>query len=605
MKFILHAAVDEASIERNLGRSEYSYFFVMKAFRPALERIGTVVVVRDPATEVDPIYEQAVADGEPCLHLAFAPPHKAPVDLKCPTVAVVAWEFSNIPDEIWGDEPRNDWRYVLARHGRCIVLSNYTAAAIRTAMGADFPVAAIVAPVTNEDADVRGPRTSWIAPIELVVRGHVIDSRADTTRFIPDEAEAPPESAPVFEIEPTFEIEPSQEAEPPQVDLVPEAEPLQIAEAGPAVEVAIDTSHPVEIFEAPAPPPSHDPLLPPRTLRYRFGVTKRHLLEWYREALKDLMPRPVAVVISRSGGLAERAVYRWLGKGWRLPEQIEPPIVEVAVVPVVIEVVPEPEPEPVPEPEPPPSPPQPLPDPLPPAFGVTLAGVVYTSVFNPKDGRKNWIDLVTGFCWAFRDVDDAVLVLKMIQNDADTYQGTLAVLLDRLAPFKCRVVTIQSFLADADFQKLIGATSYYVNGSNCEGLCLPLMEFMAAGCPVIAPVHTAMADYVDDQVGFTLAASLEHNVWPHDSRDLFRTLRYRINWASLLTAYRESYRVAKTVPERYVELGLAAAERMRRVASVEAVEGKLRSFLAHDMSEPTPTESIEEIGVRLLETEAS
>lgn len=582
MKFILHAAVDGVSIERSLGRSEYSYFFVMKAFRPALERIGTVVVVRDPASEVDPIYEQAVADGEPCVHLSFAPPHKAPIELKCPTVAVVAWEFSNIPDEVWGDDPRNDWRYVLARHGRSIVLSSYTAAAIRTAMGPDFPVAAIVAPVTRADVGAHRSARPWISPVELVVRGHVIDSRAETTRFIPEVVAAPLEIALPPEPEPAPAAEPSVEAIEPDVAV----EPVAVA---------------VPIDPLPVDPLPVDPFLPPRTLRYRLGVTKRHLLEWYREAVKDLMPRPLAFAISRSGGWTERAVYRWAGTGWRLPVSVEPAPAEPAVMeppaaPPVIEIVAEP--EPLPEPPPPP-------EPLPPAFGVTLGGVVYTSVFNPKDGRKNWIDMVTGFCWAFRDVEDAVLVLKMVQNDPDTYQGTLALLLARLAPFKCRVVTIQSFLSDADFGRLIGATSYYVNSSNCEGLCLPLMEFMAAGCPVIAPVHTAMADYVDDQVGFTLAASLEHNVWPHDARDLFRTLRYRISWASLLTAFRESYRVAKAAPERHAELGHAAAERMQRIASIEAVERHLRRFFAGDLSEHEPAASIEAIDLRPLETEAS
>ena len=44
---------------------------------------------------------------------------------------------------------------------------------------------------------------------------------------------------------------------------------------------------------------------------------------------------------------------------------------------------------------------------------VVVDGVVYVSVFNPLDGRKNWHHLITAFCWAFRDTSDATLVLKM------------------------------------------------------------------------------------------------------------------------------------------------------------------------------------------------
>ena len=44
-------------------------------------------------------------------------------------------------------------------------------------------------------------------------------------------------------------------------------------------------------------------------------------------------------------------------------------------------------------------------------------GVIYVSVFNPQDGRKNWHRLITAFCWAFREIDDATLVLKITHND--------------------------------------------------------------------------------------------------------------------------------------------------------------------------------------------
>ena len=43
-----------------------------------------------------------------------------------------------------------------------------------------------------------------------------------------------------------------------------------------------------------------------------------------------------------------------------------------------------------------------------------------------------------------------------------------------------------------------------MNASRCEGLYLPLMEFMSCGTPAIAPDHSAMADYMDAQVGFVV-----------------------------------------------------------------------------------------------------
>src|SRR5690606_26420289 len=84
-----------------------------------------------------------------------------------------------------------------------------------------------------------------------------------------------------------------------------------------------------------------------------------------------------------------------------------------------------------------------------------ISGVVYVSVLNPKDGRKNWANILTAFCWAFRDVEDATLILKMSQKDLSTYQPELLDLLKRLSPFSCRVIALHGFLDDSEYQSLI------------------------------------------------------------------------------------------------------------------------------------------------------
>ena len=210
---------------------------------------------------------------------------------------------------------------------------------------------------------------------------------------------------------------------------------------------------------------------------------------------------------------------------------------------------------------------------------LKLSGVVYTSVFNPADGRKNWIDIVTAFCYAHRGNTDATLVLKMVTNDPGSYMGTLRLLLTQLAPFKCRIVAIRGFLPTEEFEKLMAATSYYVNASHCEGLCLPLMEFLSCGIPAVSPDHTAMADYINTRVAFPVESSIEQNVWPEDTRDLFRTLRYRINWESLHNGLLESYRVATEDPQHYQRMSKSASKEMKDYCSVAAVTRKLSKFL--------------------------
>ena len=477
MIFILYSGIDERSIGSSLGLPEYSYFFVLKSYRKALERIGQVVQAKN-LDEVDRFYGVFQALGLPCLFLSFNPPHKTPMDLQCPTCPVFAWEAGSIPSEVWDDDERNDWRTVFRKHGQAICLSEHTAAIVRGEMGEDFPILALPTPLWESFEEARGRITQ--NPINpgttLSIRGLIMDSCA--------------------------------------MALSP---------------------------ELPPPPPPPAPIRKP--LRYRLAVTRQHLVAIYHEALIDLLP------------VWLRLPFHHLLRG--AASLLRRPATAVA-----------------PEPQQ-----QPLPETGDGKSCTQLSGVIYTSVLNPKDGRKNWANIVTAFCWAFRDTEDATLVLKMSQKDLSTYEPELLNLLRRLSPFRCRVVVLHGYLDDAEYEALIAGSSYYVNASLSEGLCLPLMEFLCCGKPVIAPLHTAMEDYLDDSMGFVLDCTQEHSVWPHDERRLYRALRYRPKWKSLEQAYRESYRVAKESPQRYAEMSLQARQRMQDYCALPPITDKLGRFL--------------------------
>ena len=214
-----------------------------------------------------------------------------------------------------------------------------------------------------------------------------------------------------------------------------------------------------------------------------------------------------------------------------------------------------------------------------PTHPVVLEGVVYTAVLNPKDGRKNWRDLVRSFCLALADRDDATLVLQLIGRSALVHTQ-LGGELRRLRPFRCRVVAADGFLTDAQYLRLAHASTYAVNASRGEGQCLPLMQYMSAGTPAIAPCHTGMADYLDATNAFLVDSSLEPTSWPQDTRHLLRTFWHRLNAASLLDAFRESYAIARREPERYRAMARSATERLRRHCSEEVVRETLRGFLS-------------------------
>ena len=224
-----------------------------------------------------------------------------------------------------------------------------------------------------------------------------------------------------------------------------------------------------------------------------------------------------------------------------------------------------------------------------PSERTTLDGVVFTSVFAPKDGRKNWQDMLTAFIAAFRSTPDATLVFKMIGREPAYWWWEFQDIVARLPSFDCRVVVLHGFLDDACYQALIDATHWVVNTSHAEGLCLPLLEFMSAGRPALAPAHTAMADYINEANALIVRSEEEYCSWPNDPRNHLTTTRHRIEWPSVRDAMRDAYRIAKTDAARYAAMSESAMGTMRSFCADDVIAGKIASFL----------------GIKAAQTEAS
>jgi glycosyltransferase involved in cell wall biosynthesis len=210
---------------------------------------------------------------------------------------------------------------------------------------------------------------------------------------------------------------------------------------------------------------------------------------------------------------------------------------------------------------------------------IHLKGIIYTTVFNPNDGRKNWMDLLWGFCWAFREVEDVTLVMKLAYYNYEAIRLMVIDEIKKLMPFKCRVVALHGYLNDQAYGDLIRESTYVVNTAHGEGQCLPLMEYMSAGKPALSPAHTAMADYINDSDAFIIESSLEWIHWPHDPRQALRTFRYRINWESLYHAYLESYQVAKKDHFRYSRMSKHAVRSLKQYCAEGVVKKRIKIVL--------------------------
>ncbi|MBP9035746.1 MAG: glycosyltransferase family 1 protein, partial [Pseudomonadales bacterium] len=86
MHFLLYSRINADNIGRSLGAPEYSYYFLLKEFRVAFERLGSVTIVEDPAAEADAAYDRCRARGEDCVLVAFTAPQNLPEVRRCPVV---------------------------------------------------------------------------------------------------------------------------------------------------------------------------------------------------------------------------------------------------------------------------------------------------------------------------------------------------------------------------------------------------------------------------------------------------------------------------------------------------------------------------------------
>jgi glycosyltransferase involved in cell wall biosynthesis len=222
------------------------------------------------------------------------------------------------------------------------------------------------------------------------------------------------------------------------------------------------------------------------------------------------------------------------------------------------------------------------PDPLLPAVPLTLGGLVFTSIFNFGDRRKNPIDMISAFLLAFKDREDVTLVVKIATNPTrEHHEVKLFVHLYHKMNIqhKCRMVLLTDFLDDGQMADLVRATTFYVNASKAEGACLPLMQALAGGRPSIAPDHTSMADYMDDSIGFIPRMHPEPTHWPHDPEKKAETYWNRLVWTDLRDAFLAAADLIEEDPERYREMSKAARARILGYASQDAVEETLRETL--------------------------
>jgi glycosyltransferase involved in cell wall biosynthesis len=222
-----------------------------------------------------------------------------------------------------------------------------------------------------------------------------------------------------------------------------------------------------------------------------------------------------------------------------------------------------------------------------------LSGIVYTSIFNPDDGRKNWKDLLNAFLLTLGDKADATLVIKLVTRKKESIERFIQYYLDRDVPHRCKVAFIVDFLTEVQLVQLCNASTYYFQTTRAEGNCLPLLNYLSAGRPGVSPNHSAMSDYFDDDIGFVVSSTREPAAWPHDSKHRLRTSWGRIDWENCCHQLRASYRMATQSHEDYLAMSNRCKQKMKEFASYEvAAEGVMNALSKLDQLNDTTSANV-------------
>ncbi len=572
MIIAVYSGTRASTVSRDLGKADYSYYFILQKYLPLLRSLGEVRFVDNPALEVDEIYAKAQAAGVGAVFLSFTPPHNTQRGLRCPTVCVMAWEFGSIPDEDWdSDGPSPNWVTALRDIGNVITISDYATRVIRRQVGSGVRVVTIPAPVDagkpGQPAPAGGRGATRPA---LQLEATLVDSRQCdideervTVRSVG--ADGPGRGEALWdgtEVNWAF-VSKGESAGQYLVGFYAE-EDWGCWSRTPTPEIIL----PWQVrgdFELELSLVGYGENQG-RTIEIRIGDCARSLQltgEMSRFSLRFSLPANASSI--HFCGLTAVPLpgardHRTLGLGLsRLSlRRIGAQAMTTAGAALPAAPAAESGGDPV---------------------SLQLDGTVYTSVFNPEDGRKNWKDIVTAFCWAFRADPGKTLVLKMSHHNKSVFMGDLLLLFSKLHPFSCRIVALHGFLAADQLRELVRATDYYVNASSAEGQCLPLLEFMAEAVPAIAPNHTAMEMYINEDNAFIVRSSLEPQAWPIDPRRAYRTTTQRISWDSLRQCFVDSAALLEQDRARYLAMAAASARAVAQNFSSEKISRNLADFI--------------------------
>lgn len=215
--------------------------------------------------------------------------------------------------------------------------------------------------------------------------------------------------------------------------------------------------------------------------------------------------------------------------------------------------------------------------------------LVYLSILNPEDFRKNLDAMLRGFHHFQQEVGAAVLIVKVL-TAAERF--ALERVVAEVVPAKLaggsvfaseHIVFLNRFLSEAEMSALFALADFYLCTSLAEGQNLPLLEAMAHGVVPVTTANTAMADYIDPDCAFVIETERQ----PAPSEHLAAAAAFRpysVDLCGPRHVYEALMRSARARPQALRARAEAALATVRRGFGQESVWPLVASRLRAAMS---------------------
>jgi glycosyltransferase involved in cell wall biosynthesis len=170
-----------------------------------------------------------------------------------------------------------------------------------------------------------------------------------------------------------------------------------------------------------------------------------------------------------------------------------------------------------------------------------------------------------------------------VSGDIEERPATLSALHQLYHSFslrhRCRIVVLTADLSSVESAELWSATTCYVTASRAEATAGAVQDALAAGRPVIAPIHSAFVELLDEDVAFPVRWHREPTHWPHDPQRHLEGTWARLVWTDLVEALQTSARLVEQSPVRYRAMSHAARRRAFAECSVPVAERAVAAAL--------------------------